>query len=813
MPRSLAERISQRLVRGSLHLSLRARCLLAVGLPLAVLAPFAIACMHSRQEQQAQEHTALERIRAVEDASHGLLNQLYGAQQNMYAFAMTGQPVYLDAYRSDAQSAAKSLDELQSLASRAKGAGRIRKVRDEAQRMLDSLSAAGRIAETPDAPADRAEHWKSITGGALDALGAQVGALERERVQAEDESLGRGTWGSADLLFGFLLAGVTGLASGWLFLKSARAEQQQAVENAAQARATAIFARYEVFKAELMGANPLRQAENGTSLAMTAASNGAAGQKQPDLDDAGIGAGILRGVLDGMRDAIIVAGTDGRCLFSNPAAEAMWGGEVSRTPLAGWPQRYELLRDDMATPYSADDLPLSQALRGRIVDCIEIYMRGAGGGEGVWLACSAMPLRDGDGRLQGAAGVFRDITQRRSTEEALSRAKEEAERANRAKSEFLSRMSHELRTPLNAILGFAQLLQMARLPEHHHDSVEQILKGGRHLLTLINEVLDISRIESGRLSLALERIALSETIQEAASLIEPQAAKQKVQLYIETGPAWRLHITTDRQRFKQVVLNLMSNAVKYNREGGSVRVSAETRSPYLRLSVSDTGPGIAAEKMHLLFSPFERLGAEHNGVEGTGIGLALSKRLVEAMSGRIGVESHPGYGSTFWIELPIASTAGFENGNGCGADLEGLNRSVAPAADATILCIEDNESNFRLIARALGQWPEIKLLSGVLGAAAVPLAEEHHPDLILLDMHLPDVDGSEVLRRLHDNPRTAAIPVIIVSADATPPQMQQMLEAGAVAYLTKPLDIQKLLTVVNQSIRKGAPSTPSCLEV
>ena len=387
------------------------------------------------------------------------------------------------------------------------------------------------------------------------------------------------------------------------------------------------------------------------------------------------------------------------------------------------------------------------------------------------------------------------------TEQTLYKAKEDAERANRAKSAFLSRMSHELRTPLNAILGFAQLLQRAKLPDPDQDSVEQILKAGRHLLGLINEVLDISRIESGRLSLKLERLSPLEIVQETTTLIEPQAARQTVQVYTEAGPAWRLHIVNDRQRFKQVLLNLISNAVKYNRDGGSVRISAEARAGWLRLNVADTGPGISKEKISRLFSPFERLGAETSGVEGTGIGLALSKRLVEAMSGRVGVSSQPGHGATFWVEYPLSATNATATEARSNTDLNQLRRSIDCPV---VLCIEDNDSNFRLIERALAARPEIRLVAGKLGASAVDLALTHRPSLILLDLHLPDLGGDQVLRRLKVSAATSEIPVVIVSADATSEQIKSMLSEGAVEYLTKPLDIERLLTVVDEALQMGA---------
>ena len=370
--------------------------------------------------------------------------------------------------------------------------------------------------------------------------------------------------------------------------------------------------------------------------------------------------------------------------------------------------------------------------------------------------------------------------------------------ASRAKSEFLSRMSHELRTPLNAILGFAQLLEMDHLTSEQHESVEQILKAGRHLLDLINEVLDIARIEAGRLTVSIESVSVKEVIQEGLDLVAPLAVARQIQLKVEATGFSDRFIFVDRQRLKQVLLNLLSNAVKYNRPGGAVTLSyAEVEGGRLRINVSDTGPGIPPDRLGQLFTPFERLGADQTGIEGTGLGLALSKRLVEAMRGTLGVDSTVGRGSTFWMEFPLS----VEERPAEQLAAEGPRPAeVATAARGTftVLYIEDNLSNLELIQRLLSRRPEIKLLSAMQGRLGLDLAREHRPDLILLDVHLPDVPGMEMLRLLREDPKTRHIAVVVVSADALSTQIKRMVDAGARAYLTKPLEVRKFLDVVDE---------------
>jgi PAS domain S-box-containing protein len=396
--------------------------------------------------------------------------------------------------------------------------------------------------------------------------------------------------------------------------------------------------------------------------------------------------------------------------------------------------------------------------------------------------------------------VARDNTDRHRAVEALEQAKREAERANRAKSEFLSRMSHELRTPLNAIIGFGQILEMDPSGDDR-ESIDQILKAGRHLLALINEVLDISGIEAGRMSISIEPVSVNHLLDECVQLIRPLAAQRRIRLEGNFSLDCDRHVIADRQRLKQVLLNLLSNGVKYNRDGGTVSLSCEESSEgLLRINIADTGYGIAPENIDRLFSPFERLNAEQTGVEGTGLGLAVSKRLIELMGGKIDVQSAVGKGSAFSVELPLgeAPLAVAER------ELQQIGEptTIEPMTQQTVLYIEDNLSNLRLIERILVQRPGVKLIAAMQGNLGLELAREHQPDLVLLDLNLPDVPGREVLQRLKAESATRDTPVIIISADATPGEVARLSAAGASAYLTKPFDVKKFLDLLDENLHQ-----------
>lgn len=397
--------------------------------------------------------------------------------------------------------------------------------------------------------------------------------------------------------------------------------------------------------------------------------------------------------------------------------------------------------------------------------------------------------------VKGRIGRMPVAVRRALAEAGERRRRAVAESANRAKSEFLSRMSHDLRTPLNAIIGFAQLLELEGVPPSQQAAVEQILAGARHLLVLITEILEIMRIETGNLPLSSDSVAATEAVQSIAALTRPLALERGISVRVDL-PDRPVFLKADRSRVSQVLLNLLSNAIKYNREGGEITIAVSQAEPGRgRIAVSDQGQGIPESKLHLLFTPFQRLGAERSGIEGTGLGLAVSRGIVETMGGTMGVSSRMGEGSTFWIELPI-DPDGVAKPR---AAARAARRQLADiATQGSVVYIEDNPSNVKLLENLLRRRPNVRLTSFGTGREGLASMRRDRPHLLLLDRHLPDMTGDEVLRHLAADPHTASIPVVMLTADAMQTAGPELEADNLRAYLTKPLDVVELLQLVDR---------------
>jgi signal transduction histidine kinase/ActR/RegA family two-component response regulator len=413
----------------------------------------------------------------------------------------------------------------------------------------------------------------------------------------------------------------------------------------------------------------------------------------------------------------------------------------------------------------------------------------------------AIPGRDRKdeiGAMADAVDTFKkNLIEIERSREAERQALRAAEKASQAKSEFLSSMSHELRTPMNAVLGFAQLLAMDKtLTAAQKKHVDTIHKSGEYLLKLIDDVLDLSRVEAGRMTLSIEDVSLAEVFLECQALLQPMAGATNMTL---TFPplAGLPFVAADRLRLKQSMVNLVSNGLKYNRPKGEVRIGVETRTGRVRIAVADTGPGIPADRQGELFKPFSRLGAEHSGIEGLGIGLVLTKRIIEAMEGAIGVDSALGHGSTFWIDLKtVAATA---------ADLSRAATSIVDLPKATVLHVEDNLINMALVRHVIAPYPGIRLIEAGSGTMGLDLAFAHRPDLVLLDLHLPGIDGFKVIERLKADARTRYIPVIVISAAAMSDDLRRAERLGVDEYLVKPIRVDKLIRAMARHLLKKIP--------
>lgn len=424
-------------------------------------------------------------------------------------------------------------------------------------------------------------------------------------------------------------------------------------------------------------------------------------------------------------------------------------------------------------------------------------------GTTLWNDVSIAPVLNSSGQPTHYIWVLVDVTLALEKENSLRTARDEAEKANKAKSEFLSRMSHELRTPLNSIIGFSKLLSMSNLSGRVEANINRIHQAGLHLLDLINEVLDISRIETGNMSFSSDEIDLQELLHEVGDLVRPLAADLNVALVLPDQQHAGLKLNADKQRLRQVFLNLASNGIKYNREGGSLTIYFEqTSEDRVRVAFQNTGEGIPESKLKRLFQPFDRLDAEsdHYQIEGTGLGLALSKKLTEAMGGKIWVRSIMGKETQFFVELSLHNETSSKDESFEQIDFSSkqeTRKSDQSKHRLLVLYVEDNPDNLALIEQIVEQREGVKLISAIQGRQGYDLARQHVPDLIFLDLNLSDINGDEVLHLLKSDPTTEQIPVYMLSADAMVSQIKRLKASGAVDYLVKPIDIPKFHSILD----------------
>jgi PAS domain S-box-containing protein len=521
-----------------------------------------------------------------------------------------------------------------------------------------------------------------------------------------------------------------------------------------------------------------------------------------------------RSLIESNIDALIT--TDPRGIISdvNSQMEQLTGR--TRDELIGAP-----FKNYFTEPERAEEA-ITRVLRESKVTNYELTALALDGKQTV-VSYNATTFHDRDRKLQGVFAAARDVTERKQFEDALletntalEAAKAAAEKANRAKSEFLSSMSHELRTPLNAVLGFAQLMA-SETPApalHQQRSIDQILKGGWYLLRLINEILDLAMIESGKVTMSQESMSLTAVLQDCRGMIEPQAARRGIALTFPHGDNL-FYVHADRTRVKQVMINLLSNAVKYNTAGGSVIVQCAYRGKdRVRISVKDTGAGLAPAQLEQLFQPFNRIGQEQSAEEGTGIGLVVTKQLVELMGGQIGVESSVGIGTVFWVEFDAAGAPTLALDNIDDDLLERRSQVRKASVQPTLLYVEDNPANLALVEQLIARRGDLKLLTAVDGHLGIELARAYLPDVILMDINLPGISGYGALKILSEDPATAHIPVMALSANAVPRDIEKGLEAGFFRYLTKPIRVREFMDALDVALKHAhahglaAPAEP-----
>ena len=760
--------------------------LVVVAVPLliflgSVAALYAISRLESRAEQDVRLTIAIQNdVNEV----HALLAE---ASSGVRGYLLTGEPRFLEPYDRAERLVPLVTERLRGSIRDAEASihlSRIEALASQKREGLSLLLAARRRAGADIVSDPAIAAGLAANKRVLDALRGEIEGMqerERELLAARQDRLDRVRFNGLVATGLLTLAGLVGSLFAVFLFSSGIVRRVQRLE-----RDAVLLAQGEALAQDEAGCDEIGL----LSVRLNEASALLRAREQALRE----GEERFRLVIEGVRDyGIFALDPDGHVVSWNTGAER----------IKGWSAE-EILGSHFSTFYPGDDAHarsmrnLADAVRdGRTED---EGWRVRKDGTLFWANVVITALRDEAGALRGFSKVTRDITERRRAQEALELARQEAEQASTAKSLFLSRMSHELRTPLNAILGFAQLLELDHSGRGKSDaaSIDQILRAGRHLLALIDEVLDIARIEAGKLGMEIVPVALGDTIAEAVGLSLPEAESHGITIRHAIGPV--APVAADRRRLLQVLLNLLSNAIKYNRHGGEVTISAQVTGARVRVDVLDTGIGVDPAQAGDLFQPFTRLAAGAARTEGTGLGLSLSRALIEAMCGTIGYAPRADgrEGACFWFELPLTAPSPVPELLAARPPLP----SPMAARPLTILVVEDNLANAQLIeAVAARHWPEARIVHAMQARLGLDLALRHRPDLVLLDLHLPDKDGDWVLREIATS--FPDLPVILLTADALAAQ-SDWASRGAAAVLTKPIDVPALLEAVEQALMERA---------
>ncbi len=769
-----------RIIRGAMRrfddLPLRIKGIIVIAVPLALLlAALASVFMADRQSRSAEDQVRLTlQIKSDIQEVHALIAE---SATGVRGYLLTGQESFLAPYRRARLALPSVIDRMSGQIVDEEQRARLERVRSLIEGKLASHDALRQAGALP--PDERGDLSNALTESKrhLDLVRAEINAMaqrEEDLLRSRSEAAERARDLSRTLTVGAGFLGFLGALTAILMFSTGIVRRMHRLEKQAHR-----LSRGEAVAVESTIDDEIGDLEKALELASVLLKKREADLKESEER--------FRLLVEGVCDyGIFALDPDGKVVSWNTGAERMTGYTAG-----------EIIGQNFASfypPETRDSAParkLSEAAANGRAE--EEGWRIRKNGTRFWTHAVVSALYDDTGHLRGFSKIARDVTERKRFEEALLAAREDAVRANNAKSEFLSRMSHELRTPLNSILGFAQLLELDVADEDSRASVAQILRAGRHLLSLIDEVLDIARIEAGRMDLVVEPQPVGEIIAEAISLAGPLCSKSQTRIIVEEPAETAVTVLADRRRLLQVLLNLLSNAVKYNHHGGTVVIGHYARESCVRIDISDDGPGIPHERIGRLFTPFDRLGAERAGEEGTGLGLALSKQLVEAMRGTLSFQNRPEGGAIFCCELP--------RGRPLLAPAKAPNLATstkrAKAEQKLILYVEDTLASLALVEKLIERRSE-RLLPSMQGRLGLSLALEHRPDLVLLDLDLPDISGWDVLRQLRADPRTQTIPVVIVSADVRSEVRDSARREGAAGHLTKPLDIDQFMATLDE---------------